>query len=82
LRGLGDDRVERLLVVQLTRVDRRRDALRLDQCLILELGRGPSLQVDRERDAERDDEDQEDVREREDEAGADLRGCLLSLIGR
>ena len=56
--------------------------MRLDQRLGFEFGRGPLLEVDRERDAERDDEDKEDVREREDESCADLRGGLLCLIGR
>src|SRR5215216_4564238 len=44
-----------------------------------ELGRRAPLEVDGERDPERDDQDEQDVREREDQPGSDLRGRLLRL---
>ena len=63
----------------LSRADLRRDPLCLEQRLGRELGRRAPLEVDGERDAEGDDQDDEDVREREDESGSDLRGRLLGL---
>ena len=51
----------------------------LEQGLGGELGRRAPLEVDGERDPERDDQDEQDVREREDQPGSDLRGRLLRL---
>ena len=76
---LRDEQVQPSRVVDVVDADLRRDPLRLEQRLVRELGRRPSLEVDRERDAQRDDQDDEDVREREDEPGSDLRGRLLGL---
>jgi hypothetical protein len=49
--------------------------LRLEEGLGRELGRRAPLEVDGERDPERDDQDDEDVRKREDESGSYLRGA-------
>ena len=72
---LRDDLVEASRVVDVVPADLRGDPLRLEQGLGRELGRRAPLKVDGERNPERDDQDDEHVREREDESGSDLRGA-------
>jgi hypothetical protein len=71
---LRDDLVEASRVVDVVPADLRGDPLCLEQGLCRELGRRAPLEVDGERDPERDDQDDQDVREREDESGSYLRG--------
>jgi hypothetical protein len=72
---LRDDLVEAGGIVDVVPADLRGDPLRLEEGLGRELCRRAPLQVDGEWDPERDDQDDEDVREREDESGSYLRGA-------
>jgi hypothetical protein len=72
---LRDDPVEASRVVDVVQTDLRGDPLCLEQGPSRDLGRRAPLEVDGERDPERDDQDDQDVREREDEPGSYLRGA-------
>jgi hypothetical protein len=72
---LRDDLVEASRVIDVFPADLRGDPLRLEEGLGRELGRRAPLEVDGERDPGRDDQDDEDVRKREDESGSYLRGA-------
>jgi hypothetical protein len=72
---LRDDLVEADRVVDVVPADLRGDPLRLEEGMGGQLGRRAPLEVDGEGDPERDDQDDEDVREREDESGSYLRGA-------
>ena len=67
--------VEAGRVVDVVPADLRGDPLRLEKGLGRELGRRAPLKVDGERNPERDDQDDEHIREREDESGSYLRGA-------
>jgi hypothetical protein len=79
---LVDDLIEALRVVDVLGADLCRDPLRLDHGAVLELGRRAPLEVDRERDTEREDHHHEDVGDGEDEPRANLRDRLLGFFDR